>query len=64
MVMSAVGPRSRAALRDIEMQRDFLDPRGYAAPAGLDIALLQAAIAPVRRLLDAGSRTRIRCRSK
>jgi len=41
------------ALLVIDMQRDFLDPRGYAAKAGLDIAPLQAAIAPVRRLLDA-----------
>ena len=43
----------RTALLVIDMQRDFLDPRGYAAKAGLDIAPLQAAIAPVRKLLDA-----------
>jgi len=43
----------RTALLVIDMQRDFLDPRGYAAKAGLDIAPLQAAIAPVRRMLDA-----------
>jgi biuret amidohydrolase len=42
----------RTALLVIDMQRDFLDPRGYAAKAGLDIAPLQAAIAPVHRLLD------------
>jgi len=53
MELSAVGPASRVALLVIDMQRDFLDPRGYAAQAGLDIAPLQAAIAPVRRLLDA-----------
>jgi biuret amidohydrolase len=41
------------ALLVIDMQRDFLDPRGYAVRAGLDIAPLQAAIGPVRRLLDA-----------
>ena len=43
----------RTALLVIDMQRDFLDPRGYAAKAGLDTAPLQAAIAPVRKLLDA-----------
>ncbi len=43
----------RVALLVIDMQRDFLDPRGYAAKAGLDIAPLQAVIGPVRRLLDA-----------
>ncbi|MBI3530644.1 MAG: cysteine hydrolase [Betaproteobacteria bacterium] len=43
----------RTALLVIDMQRDFLDPRGYAAKAGLDIAPLQTAIAPVRKLLDA-----------
>jgi nicotinamidase-related amidase len=44
---------AHTALLVIDMQRDFLDPRGYAAKAGLDIAPLQAAIAPVRRILDA-----------
>jgi nicotinamidase-related amidase len=43
----------RTALLVIDMQRDFLDARGYAAKAGLDIVPLQAAIAPVRKLLDA-----------
>ncbi len=43
----------RAALLVIDMQRDFLDPRGYAARAGLDIKTFQAAIGPVSRLLDA-----------
>ena len=43
----------RTALLVIDMQRDFLDPRGYAAKAGLNIVPLQSAIAPVRRLLDA-----------
>jgi biuret amidohydrolase len=43
----------RTALLVIDMQRDFLDPRGYAAKAGLDISRLQAAIGPVRKLLDA-----------
>ena len=43
----------KTALLVIDMQRDFLDPRGYAAKAGLNIVPLQAAIAPVRKLLDA-----------
>ena len=47
----------RTALLVIDMQRDFLDPRGYAAKAGLDISRLQAAIAPVRKLLDAARAT-------
>ena len=41
------------ALLVIDMQRDFLDARGYAAKAGLDIAPLQAAVPAVHRLLDA-----------
>jgi nicotinamidase-related amidase len=43
----------KTALLVIDMQRDFLDPRGYAAKAGLDITPLQAAIGPISRLLDA-----------
>lgn len=41
------------ALLVIDMQRDFLDPRGYAAKAGLDIELLRKAIPGVARLLKA-----------
>lgn len=37
----------------IDMQRDFLDPRGYAARAGVDVARLRCTIAPVRHLLAA-----------
>jgi biuret amidohydrolase len=44
---------ARTALIAIDMQRDFLDPRGYAAQAGLDIEPLRAAIAPVGDLLSA-----------
>ena len=43
----------RTALLVIDMQRDFLDARGYAAKAGVDIAPLQAAVPAVRKLLDA-----------
>jgi nicotinamidase-related amidase len=42
---------ARTALLVIDMQRDFLDPRGYAAQAGLDIARLRQTIAPVQALL-------------
>jgi nicotinamidase-related amidase len=41
------------ALLVIDMQRDFLDPGGYAAKAGLDIELLRKAIPGVARLLEA-----------
>ncbi len=41
------------ALLVIDMQRDFLDPRGYAAQAGLDITRLRQTIAPVQSLLTA-----------
>jgi len=44
---------STTALIAIDMQRDFLDPQGYAALAGLDISLLQAAIPGVAKLLAA-----------
>ena len=42
---------SCTALLVIDMQRDFLDPGGYAAVAGLDISRLRATIEPVQRLL-------------
>jgi nicotinamidase-related amidase len=43
----------RTALVVIDMQRDFLDAGGYAARAGMDIAPLRAAIAPVQQVLQA-----------
>ena len=42
---------ARTALLVIDMQRDFLDPQGYAARAGVDITRLRATIAPVQALL-------------
>jgi biuret amidohydrolase len=39
------------ALLVIDMQRDFLDPEGYAARAGVDVARLRSTIAPVQALL-------------
>jgi nicotinamidase-related amidase len=43
----------RTALLVIDMQRDFLQPQGYAAQAGLDIGPLRAAIGPVGAVLVA-----------
>jgi nicotinamidase-related amidase len=37
----------------IDMQRDFLDPGGFGAALGNDVALLRRAIVPTRRLLEA-----------
>lgn len=43
----------RSALLLIDLQRDFLDPRGYAARAGLDVARLRSVIVPALALRDA-----------
>lgn len=40
------------ALIVIDMQRDFLDPDGYAAAAGLDVTALRGVIPGIRRLLS------------
>jgi nicotinamidase-related amidase len=62
MIQIAANPRAfphaglgaaRMALVMIDMQRDFLDPRGYLAAMGYDLAGVRAAIAPARRLLAA-----------
>jgi nicotinamidase-related amidase len=45
------------ALLIIDMQRDFCDPRGYAAQAGMDVAVLRRPIPVIRALRDA-ARTR------
>lgn len=47
------------ALLVIDMQRDFLDPRGYAAQAGLNVASLRAAVPGARILLNAARRQRM-----
>jgi nicotinamidase-related amidase len=44
---------ARTALLMIDMQRDFLDPRGYLAGMGYDLDGVRAAVGPARRLLDA-----------
>jgi biuret amidohydrolase len=48
------------ALVIIDMQRDFLDPRGYIAQTGVDVSVLRAAIEPTRRLLAAARAAGIR----
>jgi biuret amidohydrolase len=55
--MSAPGS---TALIVIDMQRDFLDPRGYVGQSGVDVGILRAAIPNVRRLLDAARAADIR----
>src|SRR6476646_654620 len=50
-LLDALTP-ARTALLVIDMQRDFLSPKGYAAQAGLDITPLVAAIAPIQKLLS------------
>lgn len=42
----------RTALIIIDMQRDFLDPGGYATTAGLDVSALRSIIPTIRLLLD------------
>jgi nicotinamidase-related amidase len=50
-----VNPASTALLV-IDMQRDFLDPRGYAAHAGLDIETLRHAVPAACALVAAARR--------
>jgi nicotinamidase-related amidase len=42
-----------AALIIIDMQRDFLEPGGFGETLGNNVSLLQAAVAPLRKVLDA-----------
>jgi len=53
--MASLRPLDKAttALLVIDMQRDFCDPRGYAARAGLDTGRLARAAARIRVVLDA-----------
>src|SRR5262252_221844 len=48
------------ALIVIDMQRDFLDPRGYIGQSGVDVSVLRAPIPHVRRLLGAARTAGIR----
>ena len=50
----------KTALLVIDMQRDFLDSRGYAALAGVDVARLRRTIAPVQALLAAARAAGVR----
>ncbi len=49
-----------AALLVIDMQRDFLDPRGYVAQSGVDVSILRRTIPNVRRLLAAARTAKVR----
>ena len=44
---------ARTAFVIIDMQRDFLEPGGFGAALGNDVARLQAAVAPCRAMLAA-----------
>jgi nicotinamidase-related amidase len=46
-------PPGKTALVVIDMQRDFIEPGGFGASLGNDVALLQAAVAPTQALLAA-----------
>ncbi|MCR8547426.1 cysteine hydrolase [Salipiger sp. P9] len=46
----------RTALVIIDMQRDFLEPGGFGETLGNDVSLLQAAVEPCRRALEAARR--------
>src|ERR1043166_3243342 len=41
------------ALIIIDMQRDFLEPGGFGETLGNNVALLKAAVPPLRKVLDA-----------
>jgi nicotinamidase-related amidase len=47
----------RTSLLVIDMQRDFLEPGGFGAALGNDVALLRSAIAPTRALLATARET-------
>ncbi len=51
---------SRSALLVIDLQRDFLDPQGYAAQAGVDVSRLRATLAPVCALIAAAREAGLR----
>jgi nicotinamidase-related amidase len=44
---------ARTVLLVIDLQRDFLDPHGYAAQAGVDVTRLRATLGPVCALIAA-----------
>jgi nicotinamidase-related amidase len=50
---------SRCALLIIDMQRDFLEPGGFGAGLGNDVATLRRAIEPTQRVLEAARAAQI-----
>jgi len=53
---SLILPSGRTALLVIDMQRDFLDPRGMCGVLGDDVGELQAIVPALRQTLAAGRR--------
>ncbi len=49
----ALAPEGRTALVVIDMQRDFVEPGGFGASLGNDVARLHTSIAPIAALLAA-----------
>jgi biuret amidohydrolase len=47
---------ARSALMLIDMQRDFIEPGGFGATLGNDVALLARTIAPCKAMLQAARR--------
>jgi biuret amidohydrolase len=50
----------RSALIVIDLQRDFLDARGYAAQAGVDVSRLRATLGPALALIAAARAAGVR----
>jgi biuret amidohydrolase len=48
---------STTALLMIDMQRDFIEPRGFGEALGNDVSFLRAAIAPCEKVLSAARET-------
>jgi nicotinamidase-related amidase len=53
-------PLRHTALLIIDMQRDFLMPRGFGEIQGGNLEAVQASIAPTKKLLDACRRARLK----
>jgi len=54
----AVDPE-RTAIVMIDMQRDFLEPGGFGETLGNDVSLLAKAVAPARKLIEAGRKLKM-----
>jgi nicotinamidase-related amidase len=54
----AVDPE-RTAIVMIDMQRDFLEPGGFGETLGNDVSLLAKAVAPAKKLIEAGRKLKM-----